>query len=483
MLSSMHLSNPLETTPNAAIAQAERIIANKSASLKKDLGVLDLALMQILYIVGLAWVGVAAKLGPSHLVFWLLAVVLFYIPTAKVVIYLSSLMPLEGGLYQWARLGLQSEFWGFLAAANLWLYATVLSSEIGLIAATNLGYALDAPWIAESRWASSLLTCAAIGGMAWVATRGWSVGKWVQKTGAVLVLGLFAALIGLPLFGMWRGELPGYKPLNIEMPALSLLSLNILGKMGFGALGGFEYVAIFAGECRDAGRSIMRSVRIAAPVIALMFILGTASVLAFVQGDAIDLIGPIPQVLRLGFKPFGYASQLTSILILCLLAIRLAQASISFAANARLPLVAGWDHLLPQWFTRLHARHGTPVNSVLAGSVATLVLALGGSAGVGAQEAFQLLNNAAGIFYALTYLLMFAIPLIGLRGFPARPTAGLRIAAVSGFAMTLLYVTLSIFPIVKVADSSSFTIKITLLILGANAAIAGAYMLARKRVR
>ena len=29
--------------------------------------------------------------------------------------------------------------------------------------------------------------------------------------------------------------------------------------------------------------------------------------------------------------------------------------SIYLTANARLPMVAGWDDLLPAWFTRLHA--------------------------------------------------------------------------------------------------------------------------------
>jgi hypothetical protein len=37
------------------------------------------------------------------------------------------------------------------------------------------------------------------------------------------------------------------------MPAISLLSLNVLGKMGFAALSGFEYVAILAGECHSPG--------------------------------------------------------------------------------------------------------------------------------------------------------------------------------------------------------------------------------------
>src|SRR6188768_2696691 len=44
----------------------------RSAGLRKELGLVDLVLMQIMYVVGSAWVGTAAKLGSSHTVFWLL---------------------------------------------------------------------------------------------------------------------------------------------------------------------------------------------------------------------------------------------------------------------------------------------------------------------------------------------------------------------------------------------------------------------------
>jgi len=37
--------------------------------------------------------------------------------------------------------------------------------------------------------------------------------------------------------------------------------------------------------------------------------------------------------------------------------------SFQFSANARLPLVAGWDHSAG-WFTRLHPKYRTPVNSI-----------------------------------------------------------------------------------------------------------------------
>src|SRR6059058_5571686 len=86
-----------------------------SPILPRELGLTDLALTQVLFVVGLPWVGVAAKQGPSHVVFWLIAMVLFYVPSAVVVIHLNRLMPLEGGLYQWAKLGFD-DLTGFLVA-------------------------------------------------------------------------------------------------------------------------------------------------------------------------------------------------------------------------------------------------------------------------------------------------------------------------------------------------------------------------------
>src|SRR6185295_6065811 len=126
-------------------------------------------------------------------------------------------------------------------------------------------------------------------------------------------------------------------------------------------------------------------------------------------------------VLSVGFRTFGAISYIVPVTILAFLWIRIAQSSVQFTGNSRLPMVAGWDHLLPEWFTRLHSKYKTPVNSILFIGGMTLLIGLVGMIGVGQQEAFQLLWNASGVFYALNYLVMFAIPMIGLRGTVSRP--------------------------------------------------------------
>jgi glutamate:GABA antiporter len=435
-----------------------------SANLRKDLGLVDLTLTQVLFIVGLPWVGVAAKQGPAHVVLWLVAIAFFYLPSAAVVIHLNRTMPLEGGLYQWAKLGF-NELTGFMVAWNLWLFAILNTSETGLQVTQYFRYILgpDGEWLTGNKWFVVAVSTVTFAALVAVTIRGLSVGKWVHKVGGILMLATFGMLVALPWLNVAHGTLHAFHPLATAMPVLSIFSLNIAAKMGFGALGGFEYVAIHAGECSNPERTIARSVALAAPIIAVMFILGTSSVLALVPMDRIDLIAPIPQVLSEGFAALGSAATVAPITILVLLCIRVAQASVMFAGNTRLPMVAGWDGLLPQWFTRLHDRHKTPVNSIVFVGAVTLAFSILGLVGVGKQEAFQLLWNASAIFYALTYLVMFAVPIAGVPS-----PLWLKGAALSGFIMTLAFVVLSILPIVQVESRLVFALKITAVIVFAN---------------
>lgn len=465
-------------------AEEERV-ETRSAEFKKELGLSDLVLTQILFIVGLPWVGVAAKQGPSHVVLWLIAIVLFYLPSAAVVIYLNRSMPLEGGVYQWAKLGFNDAV-GFLVAWNLWLMAILNTSEIGLQVTQYIVYVAGprSEWLTSNHWFIGFVNVAIISALVFITVIGLGVGKWVHKAGGILMLLVFGALVILPLLNLAKGTLTEYHPLRTGMPVFtSVMTLNLLGKMGFGALGGFEYVAIHAGECRNPVRTIGRSVAIAAPVIAIMFILGTGSVLSLVGPDKIDLIAPVPQVLSIGFGPLGLAAVVAPLAIMALLLIRLAQSSVMFAGNTRLPMVAGWDSLLPGWFTRLHSRYRTPVNSILFVGAATLVLGIVGLIGVGKQEAFQLLWNTSGVFYALAYVAMFAIPLFGLRGTGQRPPWWLRLVAGSGLLMTLLYISVSVVPIVQVESRLAFAVKIGGLILVANLLGLTIYFAMRRRAR
>src|SRR6266446_4976822 len=168
------------------LQSAEEKVETQSAALKKPLGLFDLVLTQILFVVGSTWVGAAAKLGQAHLLVWLLAIVLFYIPQAAVVIYLANRLPLEGGIYQWAKLGF-NEFAGFITAWNVWLLSITVIAMGGMFTTTNISYAIgpSAAWMPNNKWCVSLISSALVVGLGLTAVRGLSLGKWVHNVGAI----------------------------------------------------------------------------------------------------------------------------------------------------------------------------------------------------------------------------------------------------------------------------------------------------------
>jgi amino acid transporter len=441
-----------------------------------------LVLTQVVFVVGTIWVGWAAKLGNEQNVFWILAILTFYLPLAAAVIFLNRLMPLEGGLYQWAKLAF-NDFVAFMVAWNLWVFAISILAGIGLTVTTNVSYVIGphAAWIKESTLTITVVSCVLVVAMMLAATRGLGLGKWVHNAGGLMLIITFAALILLPLFGLVRGTIGQYHPFAIRIPTFSAYNLNVGSKLALGALTGFEYIAILAGETKSPARNIGRSVIIAAPIIAAMFILGTGSVLAFVSPNDVDLIGPIPQVLSIGFGSFGWVGKVVSLAILGVVVRQIALMSIYFAGNTRLPMVAGWDRLLPGWFTRLHPGYKTPVNSILFVGATTLILGLLSLTGVGAQEAFQLLDNAGGVFYAATYLVLFAIPLFGMKAFDVKAPVWLKVACASGFVVSVIYIGFTVVPIIEVESRLIFAVKIISVVVLANAIGVTVYTLGKRK--
>jgi amino acid transporter len=242
--------------------------------------------------------------------------------------------------------------------------------------------------------------------------------------------------------------------------------MNLFSKIAFNALTGLEQVAVFAGETRDAGRTILRSAWIAAPVIALIYILMTGSMLAYIPAAQVDLTGPVPQLLAAAFgggvagSGVDWGLMLGRATILALGVALVAQYTVIVAETSRLPMVTGWDGMIPAWFTRLDPRWRTPTRSIAVIVVVAIGMGVLATYGTGAQEAFQLISSVGNIFYGIYYLMMFAIPLVVGTRFGMRAENWLKIGAVSGLAVTLLAMGLNLLPIVNVANKLVFGAKV-----------------------
>ena len=145
-----------------------------------------------------------------------------------------------------------------------------------------------------------------------------------------------------------------------------------------------------------------------------------------------------------------------------------AQYTVMVAETSRLPMVTGWDGMVPAWFTRLDPRWKTPTRSIAAIVLVAIGVGMLATYGTGAQEAFQLINSAGNIFYGVYYLMMFAIPLVVGGRFAVRAGGWLKLGAVSGLAVTAVAMGFNLLPIVDVASKWAFAAKVAGVSLALN---------------
>jgi amino acid transporter len=254
----------------------------------------------------------------------------------------------------------------------------------------------------------------------------------------------------------------------LATPKLDWFALAVFGQMCVGALSGFEYVAILAGECRSAARTIGQSVMISAPVISLMFILGTSSVLTFLNGQPINVIGPIPQTMRSAFGVNGPASWAATFGIFLLIARAVASASLIFTGLTRLPMAAGWDSVAPRWFSELDPQWRTPVHSILFMTGLVMALILLSMLGVKEQEANQVLTVASVVHYAIAYIALFALPVMGRQALRERLPLWLKIASGAGLLTSAVSLFVAVYPIVDVVNREVYALKISSVVVISN---------------
>jgi uncharacterized membrane protein len=99
----------------------------------------------------------------------------------------------------------------------------------------------------------------------------------------------------------------------------------------------------------------------------------------------------------------------------------------------------------------------------------TLIIAIASQIGAGIQEAFQLVDNAANVFYGIVYLVLFAIPIAGASAVRRSARPWLRLAAICGFAVSLLAIFFTVYPIIDVPSRLVFAAKIIAVTVIANA--------------
>ncbi|WHZ18597.1 MAG: hypothetical protein OJF55_000746 [Rhodanobacteraceae bacterium] len=424
--------------------------------LQRALGLRDLVLFNIAAVLGLRWLSVAAQIGPSSLVLWALALLVFFLPLALTVVEASSRLPGEGGFYLWSKAAF-GDLHAFIAGWSYWIGNLVFFPSLLLFGAGIAVYVPGDRWLSlgSNPVYNGVFCLAVLWGTTLLNIYGLQRAKWLQNVGASATWIIAAAIVLAGIAAWFRfGAATPITVSNLKPDFGSFAALATFATIAL-AYEGMELGPVLGGEIREPRKTIPRAVIIAGAFVALAYIAGTAALLVALPGKRIDLIAGIPQALasvgdRLGLVWFGVAAAVLLTLS------QLGGLGAWITGTARLPFVVGIDRYLPKPMARLHPKHATPHVALLTQGVLVSLVLVGALSGSTIHQSYLVLIDMTQILTFIPLLYIFAsLPVLRrsrigdgdgvIRAIPGGQ-AGCWLVCGVGFAITLLALVTSLAP-------------------------------------
>jgi amino acid transporter len=403
---------------------------------------------------------------------WLIAAVFFFIPQGLAVMELSSRFPKEGGIYFWTKRAL-GEGHGFLCGWCYWInnvlyypnllisaavIATFVFEKSGTELSDNWIYVL--PMTLGTLWIAVLINIVGLG-----------TGKWLQNAGGVgtYVPGLILVLLGA--YGAMTVPPANQLSLATLKPDLgNFPALNLLASIAF-AFAGLELASTMADEVENPRRNLPRSIFISAPLIAVVYVLGTAAVLWQLPNKDVNVVSGFLQAIKAGADNISPILWWVAPLCAALYSIgNLGSMGAWLIGPARVAFVIGLDHYFPKPFGAVHPRWHTPYVAILVqAALATIFLLLSVlGKGTKVEDVYLILLDTQILIYFIPYLYLFIVFLIHRRRSAHSSevmlvpggSIGAWFTALSGIVVTLFAMIIATIPPPDMGNSLLFRLKV-----------------------
>ena len=435
------------------------------------MGFWDLLLFNIAAVLGPRWIAAAAHNGTSSISLWILAAVGFFVPTAMVIVELTSRFPQEGGLYAWSKDAF-GDFHGFVAGWTYWIYTIFYFPALLLASASMSAYVVgpSGAALAQNRMfllvGSFVLLFVAVG----MNLVGLNIGKWLQNAGGVstyLPLLILAAIAAVLLRS--HSSITQFTVANM-LPHWNWGTVNFWPQIAF-AFTGLEIGSMMSEEVRDPRRTFPRAIFASGALIAVIYIVGTLAVLSLLPAAEVDTKSGVFEAITAGstILKIGFVGVLAAMLVSVGNA---GGVGSTVAGVSRVPFVAGLDRYLPAAFGKIHPKWKTPYVAILVQAVISGVILLVTQINETANSAYQILVDATTIVYFISLMYMYAaaIRLAYRKDRTTTPGAvlipggvvGVWIASLLGIFVVLGGIALSFIPPAESANKVLFVAKLVI---------------------
>lgn len=369
---------------------------------KKFLGIISLALINVAAIVSLRNLSFMVEYGFSAILFYLVAALLFFIPTALVCAELATAWPEAIGIYGWVARAFGPRI-GFFAQWMNWMFSIASFPTVLTFLAATIAYLID-PTLAQDKhfmffaivgifWTLTLLNFLGMKTSAAVSTIGAFLGTVIPGL-LIIILAVIWLCLGKPI---------SLQASNGWLPSFSLGNVVFFGAVVLG-LAGMEMSAFYANETENPKQVYPKAILLSTILILGISILGSLSMAVVVP--KISIVSGVMQVFNVFFTDFGMGWAVKLIAFMAIVG--------SFAGNNTWIIgpAKGMHHSLetgamPKWLSKKN-KHNQPVAILLVQAVLGTILALTFFVMPSVDIAFWLVTAITTQFATAMYILVFA---------------------------------------------------------------------------
>ncbi len=372
----------------------------------KTLSVFSLIMINVIAVDNLRSLTAAAEYGFALVFFYILAAILFFIPTILVTAELATGWPSTGGVYVWVREAFGAR-WGFLTIWLQWIYNVVWYPTIFAFIAGILAYLIQ-PELANNKVFMLSVILVSFWGATFLNLFGLKTSSWVSIIGAIIgtilpmllisFLGFYWFSSGKPTQIQFR--LHDFFPNMTHMHNLAFLTNILFGLMGM------EMSAVHAGDVKNPQRDYPRALFISTLIILSTLVFACLAIAMVIPVKELSLVSGLIDAFTVFFNAYhiGWCMPLIAGLIIIG---SLSAAAAWIIGPARGLMVASIDNGLPTFLTRTN-KYGAPLGILATQGIVVTLLCTVFLVMPSINSSYWVLSNLTAQLALLFYILMFS---------------------------------------------------------------------------
>jgi putative glutamate/gamma-aminobutyrate antiporter len=372
----------------------------------KTLSVFTLVMINVIAIDNLRSLTAGAIYGFTLVFFYLVAALLFFIPTILVTAELATGWPNTGGVYIWVREAFGPR-WGFLTIWLQWIYNVVWYPTIFAFIAGILAYLIH-PSLVDNKFYMLGVILSAFWGTTLVNCFGLKISSWISVVGAIIGTIFPMVFIAiLSFFWIYKGNpsqvhfsLKNFFPNFTHMQDVAFLTNILFGLMGM------EMSAVHAGDVRNPQRDYPRALLFSAVIILTTLIFSCLAITMVIPSKQLNLVSGLIDAFGIFFNTYSLGWCIPIMAVLIIIG-SLSGATAWILGPARGLLIAIDDTNLPQFLTKKNSKN-MPVGILLVQGVIVTLICVVFLIMPTVNSSYWVLSNLTAQLALLFYILFFA---------------------------------------------------------------------------